>query len=211
LLDVGCGAGGPALRIAALTGCSVIGLDVHAQAVATANELAAERGLEAVARFRSADASQRLPFPDNSFDAITSIDAINHFSDRPRVLAEWRRVLRATGRILFTDPIVMTGPLTNAEISIRTSAGFYLLVPEGYDEQCLRGCALRMVVTENITRNMAEIAEKRRAAREKHETGLREIEGDPAYEVQQEYLAVATRIAKEGRLSRFLFVAEKTD
>jgi cyclopropane fatty-acyl-phospholipid synthase-like methyltransferase len=209
LLDVGCGAGGPALRIAALTGCSVVGIDAHAQAVATANELAAERGLARVAEFRPVDASQRLPFPDGSFDAITCIDAINHFSDRPRVLLEWRRVLKKTGRILFTDPIVMTGPLTNAEISIRTSAGFYLLVPEGYDERCLREGGLQLVATENITRNMAEIAERRRAAREEHEAGLRKVEGDRAYEAQQEYLGVAARIASEGRLSRFLFVAEK--
>jgi ubiquinone/menaquinone biosynthesis C-methylase UbiE len=211
LLDVGCGAGGPALRIAALTGCRVTGIDAHARAIATANEMAAERGLGAVAEFQTVDASQQLPFPDDSFDAITCIDAINHFSDRPHVLAEWRRVLKARGRILFTDPIVMTGPLTSAEISIRTSAGFYLLVPEGYDEQCLRECGLRLVATENVTRNMAEIAEKRRAARKKREKGLRQIEGDPAYEAQQEYLSLASRIAKEGRLSRFLFVAEMTD
>jgi cyclopropane fatty-acyl-phospholipid synthase-like methyltransferase len=210
LLDVGCGAGGPALRIAALTGCSVVGIDAHAHAVATASELATERGLAKLAEFRAVDASQRLPFPDGSFDAISCIDAINHFSDRPRVLMEWRRVLKAQGRILFTDPLVMTGPLTNAEISTRTSAGFYLLVPEGYDERCLRECGLRLVATVNITRNMAEIAEKRRAARQKHEAGLREVEGNAAYESQQEYLRVAAQIAGEGRLSRFLFVAEKT-
>ena len=44
LLDVACGAGGPALRIAASTGCSVMGTDVHEQAVRTASSLAAQRG-----------------------------------------------------------------------------------------------------------------------------------------------------------------------
>ena len=29
LLDVGCGAGGPALRVAATTGCSVVGIDTN--------------------------------------------------------------------------------------------------------------------------------------------------------------------------------------
>src|SRR6202140_919695 len=37
LLDVACGAGGPALRIAATTGCSGVGLDVHEQAVTPAS------------------------------------------------------------------------------------------------------------------------------------------------------------------------------
>src|SRR5712692_2912188 len=134
LLDVACGAGGPALRIAATTGCSVVGLDVHEQAVTTASSLAAQRGLAERAEFRSIDATGPLPFSDASFDAITCIDAINHFSERPRIVAEWARLLKVGGRLLFTDPITVTGPLTNAEVAVRSSAGFYLLVPHGYDE-----------------------------------------------------------------------------
>src|ERR1700733_8499907 len=64
LLDVACGAGGPALRIAATTGCSVVGIDVHQQAVTTASSLAAQRGLSGRAEFRSADATGPLPFSD---------------------------------------------------------------------------------------------------------------------------------------------------
>jgi cyclopropane fatty-acyl-phospholipid synthase-like methyltransferase len=33
MLDVACGSGGPALRVAAVTGCSVVGVDVHEQAI----------------------------------------------------------------------------------------------------------------------------------------------------------------------------------
>lgn len=36
LLDIACGAGGPTLRVAANTGCSVVGLDMHQQAIKTA-------------------------------------------------------------------------------------------------------------------------------------------------------------------------------
>src|SRR5215470_8560634 len=45
LLDVACGAGGPALRIAANTGCSVVGFDVHDDAIAAAESLADKRRL----------------------------------------------------------------------------------------------------------------------------------------------------------------------
>jgi 2-polyprenyl-3-methyl-5-hydroxy-6-metoxy-1,4-benzoquinol methylase len=211
LLDVGCGAGGPALRIAARTGCSVVGIDAHEQAIATGKHIAADRGLATTVEFRALDASPPLPFPDASFDVVTCIDAINHFPDRQIVLRDWRRILKPKGRVLFTSPIVITGPLTNAEIAIRTSAGFYLLVPQGYDEQVVSHSGLRLVASENVTQNMAEVAERRRAAREAREPALREIEGDPAYLAQQEYLSVAARIAKEGRLSRFLFVAERVD
>jgi hypothetical protein len=64
-------------------------------------------------------------------------------------------------------------------------------------------------MSEDVTANMAKIAEARRAARESKSAVLREIEGDQAYEGQQGFLAVAARVAKEGRLSRFVYVSEK--
>src|SRR5258706_5404179 len=209
LLDVACGAGGPALRIAGKTGCTVVGVDIHEQAIATAVALAAERGLSRTATFRVVDAGQRLPFEDARFDAITCIDAINHLPGRPGVIGEWTRLLKPGGRLLFTDPIVVTGPLTNAEVALRSSTGCYLFVPGGYDEEILAQCGLREVVVENVTRNMAEIAERRRAARASRESDLRTIEGGHEYDHQQEFLATAARTAREGRLSRFVHVAEK--
>jgi cyclopropane fatty-acyl-phospholipid synthase-like methyltransferase len=209
LLDVACGAGGPALRIAAATNCSVVGIDVHGQAVTTANSLAAQRGLAERAEFRSIDATRPLPFSDASFDAITCIDAINHFSDRPRVIAEWARLLKVGGRLLFTDPITVTGPLTNSEVVVRSSAGVYLFVPHGYDERIIAQCKLQLLVCEDTTANMAKVAEARRAARASRSAALREIESDQAYDGQQEFLEVAARVAREGRLSRFVYVSKK--
>lgn len=209
VLDVACGAGGPALRTAKLTGCSITGVDIHEDAIATANALAADRGLAHVAEFRVVDAARPLPFPDGSFDAITCIDAINHFHDRRQVMADWSRLLKSGGRLLFTDPIVVTGALTNAEIVMRSSAGFYLFVPPGYDETLLAQYGFKVSASENVTRNMAEIAGRRRAAREKHREVLREIEGSQAYEQQQEFLRISSLLADEGRLSRFVFVGEK--
>jgi cyclopropane fatty-acyl-phospholipid synthase-like methyltransferase len=209
LLDVACGAGGPALRIVASTGCSVVGIDVHEEAITTASSLAAQRGLAELAEFRPTDATGPLPFSDATFDAITCIDAINHFSDRSRVIAEWTRLLKVGGRLLFTDPITLTGALTNAEIATRSSAGFYLFVPHGYDERVTEQCGLRLLVCQDVTTNMAKVAEARRAARASRSVALRKIEGDQAYDNQQEFLAVAARVAREGRLSRFVYVAEK--
>ena len=125
LLDIACGSGGPTLRIAERTGATVRGVDIHADGVAEANRLAKERGLTDRAKFDVVDARGGLPFPDASFDAVMCIDAINHLPDRPAVLAEWARVLKSGGRLLFTDPIIVTGALTNEEMSIRSSIGFF--------------------------------------------------------------------------------------
>ena len=110
---------------------------------------------------------------------------------------------------MFTDPITVTGPLTNAEVAVRTSAGFYLLVPHGYDEGIILQCGLRLLVCEDVTANMAKVAEGRRAARASRSTALSEIEGDESYNQQQEFLAVAACVAREARLSRFVYVSEK--
>ena len=209
LLDVACGSGGPALRIAARTGCSLIGIDVHQDAIRNANLLAQQERVNERVQFRIVDAAADLPFENATFDAIICIDAINHLPDRPKVLAEWTRILKPGGRILFTDPITVTGWLTAAEIGVRSSIGFFLFVPKGYDETVLSECGLRLLWHENVTANMATVAERRRAAREIRSAELRDIEGNETYEGQQEFLAVASRLAMEKRLSRFVFAAEK--
>jgi ubiquinone/menaquinone biosynthesis C-methylase UbiE len=209
LLDVGCGSGGPALRIATKTGCSLIGIDLHEQAISTAKSLAAQRKLNNGAEFRVVNASEPLPFPDMHFDAITCVDAINHIPNRPSVLAQWARLLKPGGRLLFTDPVTVTGPLTNEELATRSSVGFLLFVPEGYDKEAIAQSGLRLLVNKNLTTNMAEVAGKRRAAREKRRVAVRQVEGDQAFAAQQNLLAMVARLAHEARLSRFVYVSEK--
>jgi len=209
LLDVACGAGGPALRIASITGCSAVGFDVHDDAIAAAESMADKRRLSSRVQFRIGDATRPLPFPDASFDAITCIDAINHFPERPLAIAEWARLLKVGGRLLFTDPVTVTGPLSNAEAAVRSSAGFCLFVPHGYDEAVIARCGLHLLAREDVTGNVAKMAEARHAARERRSVDLRKIEGEPAYERQQEFLAAAARLAREGRLSRFVYVSQK--
>ncbi|GAC1639254.1 MAG: hypothetical protein NVS9B14_20320 [Candidatus Acidiferrum sp.] len=56
---------------------------------------------------------------------------------------------------------------------------------------------------------MADIAEKRGKARESRKKAVEEIEGKDGFDEQQEFLTTAAKIAKENRLSRFAFLAEK--
>ncbi|SEB73460.1 MULTISPECIES: cyclopropane-fatty-acyl-phospholipid synthase family protein [unclassified Streptomyces] len=102
VLDVGCGVGQPAMRIARRTGAHVTGIAISKDQIARATALAEGAGLSDRVEFRHADAME-LPFPDNSFDAAIAIESIFHMPDRGRVLAEIRRVLRPGGRLVLTD------------------------------------------------------------------------------------------------------------
>lgn len=209
LLDVACGSGGPTLHLVRTTECTALGVDMHDDAIETAGRLAAEEGLADRAMFQPADAAAPLPFADGSFDALLCIDAINHLADRPSVLREWTRLVRPGGRLGFTDPITVTGILASDEIAIRASAGYYLFTPAGEDERLLAEVGLRLIRSEDASQNMAEVAARRHNARSQRQDALRRIEGDETFEAQQRFLSVTARIAREGRLSRFIYVAEK--
>ena len=94
--------------------------------------------------------------------------------------------------------------------SVRSSAGFNLFVPPDYDERIIGQCGLQLLLRKDLTANMAEVAKRRGAARASRSAVLREIEGDQTYEAEQEFFAVASCLAREGRLSRFVYVAEKS-
>jgi SAM-dependent methyltransferase len=209
LLDVACGSGGPTLRIARKTGCRVWGIDLHGEGIASAQASATQVGCAKRVDFHQGDASGRLPFADDSFDAVTCMDAINHLPDRSRVLEEWRRVLKSGGRLLFTDPIVLTGPVTNREIAARASIGLFVFVPAGLDEALLEQAGFEVERVEDRTPNMADNAAGWRDARSRREADLRAIEGDEAFDGQQRFLEIVAVLAKERRLSRIAVQARR--
>ena len=93
--------------------------------------------------------------------------------------------------------------------SIRASIGYFLFVPPGEVERLLREAGLRPLAVEDATENMAAVAERWLAARATRAGTLREIEGEQTFDGQQRFLEVAARLARERRLSRFVYLAEK--
>jgi ubiquinone/menaquinone biosynthesis C-methylase UbiE len=209
VLDIACGSGRPALRLASQTGCRVTGIDLHSDGVKAATKAAQDAGLEEKTEFLVADASKELAFDAGSFDVVMCIDAINHLPNREEVLAGWFRILRPGGPILFTDPIVVTGPLTNEEIAIRASIGFFLFVPRDTDERMLERVGFQVQRIIDSTANMATNARGWLAARDKREVSLRKLEGDELYEGQQRFFETAATLAEQKRLSRLTFLAKK--
>ena len=106
-----------------------------------------------------------LPFGDGSFDGLVCIDSMNHFPDRAAVFREWCRVLRPGRRALFTDPVVITGPVTNDELALRSSIGLFLFVPPGVNERLIEQAGLRLVRQEDVSAGAAIVAGRWRDSR----------------------------------------------
>jgi SAM-dependent methyltransferase len=209
LLDVGCGSGGPALRLAETTGTSVVGVDVLAEGVATATQLARERGLSDRAAFVRLDAGKRLPFEDGSFDAVLSTDAMCHLPGRLDVLREWHRVTSPGARILFTDPTIVTGLVTGAEIDVRSSIGIYVYSSAAANEDLLARAGFRLIRWEDRTANMATIAGRWHDARASLREELVADEGEATFDGVQHFLDTCRRLAEERRLSRYAYLATR--
>ena len=150
VLEVGSGSGGPAVYLAAARGCRVTGVDINEHGVRNAEQLAVARGVADRVTFQTVDASKPLPFPAARFDAVLSNDAMCHISNRLEVLSEWHRVLRPHGRILFTDAMVVTGLVSQEELAVRSSTGFYFFLPPGENERLIAGAGFTLLVSEDF-------------------------------------------------------------
>jgi ubiquinone/menaquinone biosynthesis C-methylase UbiE len=206
LLEVASGSGGPALFLVRSTGCRLVGIDIHHGGVDAANAAAQEAGLAERARFALHDAELPLPFPDESFDAIISIDSMNHLFDRLSVFAEWQRVLRTGGRFLFTDAAIVCGALRREEIVSRSPAmGAFVFTPAGEYERLLARTGFVDVEAEDVTANIVDVAERWHAGRAAVAKELDALEGPAANAEFQGFLATVALLAREHRLGRYAY------
>jgi SAM-dependent methyltransferase len=209
VLEIGCGSGGCALFLAETLGCRVTGLDLNEDGIRAATELAAAKGLGSLAKFEHRDVSHALAFPDNTFDAAYSNDAMCHIAGRLAVLKELRRVLKPGGRIFYSDALVISGMVSGEELAARSSIGFYLFVPSGENEKLIEAAGFRLLRADDATEEAATISKRWHDARIKHRTALIEVEGETNFLGLQRFLWCVYTLTKERRLSRFLYLAEK--
>ena len=101
VLDLASGTGEPAISLASRVGFEghVTALDLSSDLLAIAAERAQQRGLKNFST-QQADAHQ-LPFPDQSFDLVTSRFGVMFFQDCERALREVIRVLKPGAQAYF--------------------------------------------------------------------------------------------------------------
>ena len=209
ILEVASGSGGPALYLAEKYKCRITGLDINEEGIRTANQTALDTKLTEV-RFQLADVNQRLPFDDETFDAVMCVDSMNHFRDRLGYFREWRRVLKSGKCALFTDPVVLTGPVSNEELAARSNIGFFLFVPLEVTQKLIREAGFKLIRCEDVTGNIELTSGRWHTSRQNHRKDLIKIEGEERFDGLQKFLSIVHKLTSERRLSRFVFVAEKS-
>lgn len=114
VLDVGTGRGGFPTHVAAECGAEVRGIDIDPLHVSEAKENARKRGVSELAEFDVGDYHE-IPYPDETFDAVSGIETVCHSERKDRVLEEIRRVLKPGGRLMIADGYMNRTELTDSE------------------------------------------------------------------------------------------------
>src|SRR6185369_10613784 len=101
-LDAGCGTGHTALAFAPHL-AEVVALDLTEAMLAQGRKLARDRGITNI-KFERGDV-ERMPFPDASFDIVTSRYSAHHYPHPQIALREFARVLKPGGTFLLVDVV----------------------------------------------------------------------------------------------------------
>ena len=100
ILDVGCGIGGSSLYLAEKFNAAATGITLSPVQAQRASERAFEFGLQDRTNFQVADALN-MPFDDNSFDLVWSLESGEHMPDKQQFLQECYRVLKPGGKLIL--------------------------------------------------------------------------------------------------------------
>jgi len=189
--DIGCGRGGPGLWVAMATDSRLIGVDIAEHALAAARERSRSLGLDARAHFTRGSFDD-TGIGDGEVNAVMSVDALLFAPDKTTAVREFRRILRAGGRLVFTSWDYHRQPRGRPpQVSdhrpLLASAGFDVLA---YDE------------TEDWRRRISETS----AGLLEHVTALAAESGEPVEKVQGQLLEMEATIEAMSR--RILVVAE---
>ncbi|MGN6170098.1 MAG: class I SAM-dependent methyltransferase [Solirubrobacteraceae bacterium] len=160
LLDIASGKGDSARLAARERGCVVTGIDYGEAAVIDATREGDAAGIGDRIAFRVGDA-EALPVEDQTFDAVLCECSLCTFPDKPRALAEMRRVLRPGGRLAIADviadhdrlPASLSGPLATAAC-VGSALGCEEL------QRLLASSGFHVLAIESCTREAGEMAER---------------------------------------------------
>ena len=102
VLDVATGTGAVALELVRRYGCAVVGIDRSPEMLAVARRRVGACGLDTKIELHEGRA-ETLPFPDETFDALTVTYLLRYVDDPAATLRELARVVRPGGTLALLE------------------------------------------------------------------------------------------------------------
>lgn len=100
IIDIGCGIGGSSLYLAEKFNAKASGITLSPVQAQRAKERAQAAGLATRTQFQVGDALN-IPFADNSFDLVWSLESGEHMPNKKKFLEECYRVLKPGGTFIM--------------------------------------------------------------------------------------------------------------
>jgi demethylmenaquinone methyltransferase/2-methoxy-6-polyprenyl-1,4-benzoquinol methylase len=136
VLDVATGTGAVAIELCRRTGCTVVGLDQSPEMLAAGRERVARAGLAARIELVQGNA-ERLPFADESFDALTFTYLLRYLDDPAQTLHQLARFVRSGGTVASLEFAIPPAAVPRALWKLYVRVGLPLAgraIGDGWDE-----------------------------------------------------------------------------
>lgn len=121
VLDVGCGRGASAVRLAKSLGCRVVGVSLEQQSIEAARATAARQQVDHLTEFICADLLE-APLGSDSFDAVLMECVLSIVQDKDAAVSRIFDLLRPGGCAGVTD-VTVAGPLPDGLRGVLATAG----------------------------------------------------------------------------------------
>lgn len=102
ILDIATGTGDLAIMMASLKPDRIVGLDISAGMLEVGKQKVAKANLSKTIEMIVGD-SEKMPFEDNTFDAITVSFGVRNFENLDKGLTEINRVLKPNGKFVILE------------------------------------------------------------------------------------------------------------
>ena len=200
VLDLCCGVAGPGRFVTAELGCSYLGVDSSASAIAIARERAA--GLPC--RF---EVARVPPVPPGPFDVVLLLETMLAFEDKRTLLREIASTLPVGGRFAFT--LEEGQPLTEVERQEMPDADTVWLLPLPLLHSFLEQVGLRVGWVEECSEAHREMADSLIDAFAADRSAIAAAVGDRALDELLAAHRLWSEWLRDGRVRKFACVAEK--
>lgn len=214
VLDVGCGSGAPARRLASEHGVEVLGITTSQIGVETATLETARAGVSGVT-FEQRDGTAN-GLPDESFDRAWVLESSHLMPDRQAVVSECARVLKPGGRVALCD-LIRRRDIPFAELRERKDdfailrAAFGAARMDTLDQYVGYMDKAGLVVDDvvDITTETLPTLDRWRATAEEHRDAVTDILGEPSLKAFEASLGILEGFWRDGTLGYGLISATK--